>query len=85
MKKFSVVVSCALLVLPVLCAGQSVQPKTVRKFYGSPKTGALRGQAGRATCEKYYAELTIGELIAEDANRWSTKCPRTPWAGSSLR
>lgn len=75
MKKFSVVVSCALLVLPVLCAGQSVQPKPVSKksSTSSPKPAVPAPKPVEPPSKNIYVELTIGELIAEDANRWSDR------------
>jgi len=69
---------CAWLAIPVLRAGQDVQPKPVsKKSASSSAKSAKPANAAPKPVEQSaksaYAELTIGELIAEDANRWSDK------------
>ncbi len=74
MKKYTLVLSCALLALPALCAGQTVQPKTVsKKSSSSTKSAAVAPKPVEQPPKSMYAELTIGELIAEDADRWTDK------------
>jgi hypothetical protein len=75
MKTYSLVVSCALLAFPALCMGQSVQPKTVSKKSSTASTKSANSAAKpvEQPPKNIYAELTINELIAEDANRWSDK------------
>lgn len=78
MKKYSLLFSCVLL-LPVLCMGQAAQPKTVskktpvKKSTTTAKTAATPTPPEPAVKKSKYADLTIGELIAEDPNRWSDK------------
>jgi hypothetical protein len=57
---------CALLAIPALCAGQDVQPKPVSKKSSTASAKPTKAKSA-------YAELTIGELIAEDPSRWSDK------------
>lgn len=75
MKKNLWIPLCAWLVIPVLCAGQNVQPKPVsKKSSSSPaKPAGTASKAADQSSKIVYAELSIGELIAEDANRWSDK------------
>jgi len=77
MTNFRWLLPCALLAVPALCAAQDVQPKPVSK-----KTSTASAKSKSATpapkppdppVKSKYAELTISELIAEDANRWSDK------------
>jgi hypothetical protein len=70
-----------LLATPALCVGQDAQPKPVSKK--SSTSAAKSSTPAKAAnpapkpveqpAKAAYAELTIGELIAEDANRWSDK------------
>jgi len=74
MNRHLAIVSGALLALPFLCAAQTPQPKSV----SSKKTSASAAKPASAPskpvpAKPVYAELTIGELIAEDANRWTDK------------
>ena len=94
MIKYLWVLPCVLLAIPVLCAGQDVQPKPVskresyllRKSSTFPKSTNSAPKPVEQSAKSAYAELTIGELIAEDANRWSGKCLRMLRSvGSSLR
>jgi hypothetical protein len=75
MRKQLWILPCALLAIPVLCAGQSPQPKPVskRSSSASTKSANTTAKAADPSAKIVYAELTIGELIAEDANRWSDK------------
>jgi len=64
----------ALLVFPLMSAAQTPQPKTVsKKTSGSSAKVAVSTANKPVSAKPAYAELTIGELIAEDANRWSDK------------
>lgn len=69
------ILPCALLAIPVLCAGQNVQPKPVSKksATSSAKSANPAPKPVQQSGKIAYAELSIGELIAEDANRWSDK------------
>lgn len=62
------VLSGALVFLPALCAAQDTQPKPVSK-----KSHTTKSANSAVKPKSPYADLTIGELIAEDANRWSEK------------
>jgi len=63
------------MAIPVVCAGQTVQPRPVSKksSSSSAKLPSSAPKAGDSSAKIVYAELSIGELIAEDANRWSDK------------
>src|SRR5882672_12260203 len=69
------ILPCALLAIPALCAGQNVQPKPISKksSASSTKTANTAPNPAAPSAKIVYAELSIGELIAEDANRWSDK------------
>jgi hypothetical protein len=75
MKKRLWILSSALLAVPVLCAGQTPQPKAVSKKSSAASAKSTNNPTPSAgpSAKIVYAELTIGELIAEDANRWSDK------------
>jgi hypothetical protein len=75
MKKCLAILSGVLLAASAVRAGQEVQPKPVaKKRSASSKKSASSATAPVVKSSKpMYAELTIGELIAEDANRWSDK------------
>lgn len=80
MKAFFALASFSLL-LPALAAAQGVQPKNVSKKTRSASTAANAAKAptpaakpvADATPKVLYTDLTIGEIVAEDANRWSEK------------
>ena len=69
------ILPCALLAIPVLSAGQTVQPKPVSKksSNSSAKSTSPAPKPAEQSGKITYAEMTITELIAEDANRWSEK------------
>ena len=69
------ILPCALLAIPVLSAGQDVQPKPVSKKSSTApaKPANTPAKPAQPSGKIAYAELTITELIAEDANRWSDK------------
>jgi hypothetical protein len=78
MIKYLWILPCALLALPALCTGQDAQPKPVSKRSStssakSTKSASPAPKPVEQTTKSAYAELTIGELIAEDPNRWSEK------------
>src|SRR6516165_1007372 len=64
MRRSLVILSASLLAVGALATQQGTQPKPVAK-----KSSA----AAKPLPKPLYAELTITELIAEDANRWSDK------------
>ena len=66
--------SIALLAFASSSAAQSAQTKSTSKKTSSSKSSAPAPAAKPAEPPKpLYPELTITELIAEDANRWSDK------------
>jgi hypothetical protein len=69
------ILSLALLTLPALASAQGVQPKPASKKTPVPSSRSATPAAKPvAPAPKLvYAELTIGELVSEDANRWSDK------------
>lgn len=67
------IVSGALLAFPLLCAAQTTRPKTVSKKTSASSAKSVGPTNKPVSAKPVYAELTIGELIAEDANRWSDK------------
>jgi len=70
MKKYAVF-ALVLLGLPAWCAAQSAaQPKPVSKKTTTAKTTPKPPDPAP---KPIYTELTIGELVGEDANRWSDK------------
>jgi hypothetical protein len=81
MKNFHLLLPCALLAVPALCAAQDVQPKPVSKKTSTSSTKSAKSSTPSPKpadppvkpAKSIYAELTITELIAEDANRWSDK------------
>lgn len=75
MKKHLWIFSCAWLAIPVMWAGQSVQPKPVsKKSSAAPaKSVSTAPKPAEPSGKIAYVELSINELIAEDANRWSDK------------
>jgi hypothetical protein len=81
MTKFRWILPCALLAVPALCLGQDPQPKPVSKKSSTSSTKSTKSTTPATKpadpavkpTKSIYAELTITELIAEDANRWSDK------------
>jgi len=69
------ILPCALLAIPALCAGQTYSPNPFprRASASSTKSANTAPKPAAPSPKIVYAELTIGELIAEDANRWSDK------------
>ena len=74
MNKFSSVL-LILLALPALGVAQTVQTKNVSKksSASSTKPATSKVEPVQPSPKITYAELTIGELVSEDANRWSDK------------
>ena len=69
-----VILSAALLSVGALAAGQGPQPKPVaKKSSASATKAATPAKPVDQSPRPIYAELTITELIGEDANRWSDK------------
>ena len=75
MKRSLATLSVALLALPALSAGQAAHPKPVSKKSraSSAKSANSAVKPVEQSPKNIYAELTIGELVSEDANRWSDK------------
>jgi len=72
MRRCLAILSGVLLAVSARSAGQGTQPKPVAKKGSSSSAAKPVEQSPKPM----YAELTIGELIAEDANRWSDKMDR---------
>ena len=75
MKSSLAILSVALLALPTLCTAQQAQPKPVSKktTVSSSKSANSTVKPADQSSKAVYTELTIGELVNEDANRWSDK------------
>jgi hypothetical protein len=73
MKGSLLILSAALLALPALCSAQSAQPKSSGKKSSTTAKTAAAAPKPADPPKVLYAQLTIGELVAEDANRWSDK------------
>jgi hypothetical protein len=72
MKGSPFILSAALLALPALSAAQGAQPKPTSKKSTTAKAAAPASKPADPP-RNLYADLTIGELVTEDANRWSDK------------
>lgn len=72
MKLSLAIASTTLLAFPVFSAAQSAPPKSTAKKVATKST-APATKAADPPLKNLYAELTISELVAEDANRWSDK------------
>ena len=75
MRRYFVILSATLLAVGALSAGQGPQTKPVSKksSASSAKLANSSAKPVEQSQKAVYPELTIGELIAEDANRWSDK------------
>jgi hypothetical protein len=73
MKITLAILSGTLLVFPALCAAQSVQPAKSKKTTTKAATPAAKPVEAPKPAKPVYAELTISELVGEDANRWSDR------------
>jgi hypothetical protein len=75
MKTSFTILSVALLALPALVVAQTVQPKPASKksSTSSAKSASTTAKPVEQPPKSIYAELTIGELVAEDPSRWSDK------------
>ena len=72
MRKCTVILSLFLLSFPSLCAAQTTKAKsTVKKT--STTAAATPAVKPAEQPKRVYADLSIGELVSEDANRWSDK------------
>jgi hypothetical protein len=59
-----------LLTFPALCVAQTTKPKSSTK---KTSTTASPTPVKPAEPKRTYADLSIGELVAEDPNRWTEK------------
>jgi hypothetical protein len=74
MKISLAILSATLLAFPILCAAQTAQPKAgSKKTATSSKTASPTVKTVEQPPKKIYSDMTITELVAEDANRWSDK------------
>jgi hypothetical protein len=69
MRRCLAILSGVFLAAGALSAGQSTQPKPVAK----KSSASTAAKPAEQSSKPIYVELTISELIAEDANRWSEK------------
>lgn len=68
MRKYTAIL--LLLTFPALCVAQSTKPKSSTK---KTSTTTSPTPVKPAEPKRAYADLSIGELVAEDPNRWSEK------------
>ena len=73
MQRYVAILSVALVSLSTMCAAQSTQPKPVSKKSSASSTKSTASPVKPVQPRPIYADLTISEFIAEDANRWSEK------------
>ncbi len=75
MRNSFVVLFVVLLAIPALWAGQTTHQKPVSRKSSTPTAKAATSSANPAEqpSKRTYVELSIGELIREDANRWTDK------------
>jgi hypothetical protein len=75
MRKFVATLFLVLVSLATLWAGQTPQQKPASKKTSIPASKSATPSANSADqqSKRIYADLTISELISEDANRWSDK------------
>jgi hypothetical protein len=75
MRKLVATLFLVLLSLATLWAGQTPQQKPASKKTSIPAAKSATAPANSADqqSKRVYADLTISELISEDANRWSDK------------
>ena len=74
MRRSLAILPVALLAVGALAARQATQPKVVAKKTSTSSTkAATPSKPVDPSPRPIYAELTITELIGEDANRWSDK------------
>jgi len=70
MRKYTVIVCLSLLSLPALCAAQTTKTKSSSK---KTSTTTAATPVKPAEPKRTYADLSIGELVSEDPNRWSER------------
>jgi hypothetical protein len=75
MKRSLALLSVVLLALPAVWGGQGLQPQPVsrKSLSSSTKPANPAGKPVEQASKSAYVELTISELISEDADRWSDK------------
>jgi hypothetical protein len=75
MQKSDVILFVVLLVFPELWAGQTAQQKpTARKSStATAKSVAPPVKPAEQPLKRAYADLSIGELVSEDPNRWTDR------------
>jgi hypothetical protein len=80
--KATIALASLSLLLPALTAAQGVQPKPISKKSYTTATKSSPASAKPAPAAKpavdptpkvIYSDLSISEIVAEDANRWSEK------------
>jgi hypothetical protein len=75
MRKSVVILFVNLLAFPTPGAAQTARQKPASRKSSIPaaKPAAPSAKPGEQPSKRTYAELSIGELISEDANRWTDK------------
>ena len=75
MRKSVAVLLVVLLALPTLSAGQTAKQKPASRKSSIPaaKPATPSAKPAEQPSKRAYVEISIGELIIEDANRWTEK------------
>jgi hypothetical protein len=73
MRKYVAVLFVVLLEFPTLWAGQTAQQRAASKKSSTTKPATPSAKPAEQPSKRAYVELSIGELIGEDANRWTDK------------
>lgn len=75
MRKFFATLLVAMLALPALGAGQTAQEKSAarKRPAASAKPASSSAKLEETSYKRSYADISIGELVAEDANRWTDR------------
>jgi len=73
MRKYVAVLFVVLLEFPTLWAGQTAQQRPASKKSSTTKPATPSAKPAEQPSKRAYVELSIGELIGEDANRWTDK------------
>jgi len=75
MQKSGVILFVVLLVFPELWAGQTAQPKPAAKksSTATAKSATPPVKPAEPPLKRAYADLSIGELVSEDPNRWTDR------------